>query len=275
MRLIGISGLAGSGKSTAAAALVGSLGFVEVSQADPMKRAVAEWFGWDEDRLWGPSANRSEPDPKYDGLTARKALQFLGTEIGRELYRNVWVDYAIRTAKSILADNVPRAVYERSVGVLDGPSWTPTSRGVVISDVRFRNELDAIQAAGGKVIRIVRPMAGLDGSAAMHASEVEQQGIPDEAFDAVLANAGTIERTHDPARIPDVVRWAREAGLQVSLDLIYGTPGETLDDWRRSLDAVLANAGTVEQLHHSVGTQVAIMLGLTYPPTFDTERKSA
>ena len=37
----------------------------------------------------------------------------------------------------------------------------------------------------------------------------------------------TLERTHDPLRIPDVVRWARDAGLDVSLDLIYGTPGES------------------------------------------------
>ncbi|WP_207457507.1 radical SAM family heme chaperone HemW [Desertivibrio insolitus] len=50
----------------------------------------------------------------------------------------------------------------------------------------------------------------------------------------------TLERTHDPARIPLVVRWAREAGLDVSLDLIYGTPGESLDDWRRSLEHALA-----------------------------------
>ena len=50
----------------------------------------------------------------------------------------------------------------------------------------------------------------------------------------------TLERTHDPARIPLVVAWAREAGLQVSLDLIYGTPGESLDDWRASLDQALA-----------------------------------
>lgn len=50
----------------------------------------------------------------------------------------------------------------------------------------------------------------------------------------------TLERTHDPARIPDVVRWARDAGLAVSLDLIYGTPGESLADWRTSLEAALA-----------------------------------
>jgi oxygen-independent coproporphyrinogen-3 oxidase len=51
----------------------------------------------------------------------------------------------------------------------------------------------------------------------------------------------TLERTHDPANVPQAVAWAREAGFeQVSVDLIYGTPGETLDDWRRSLDQALA-----------------------------------
>ena len=50
----------------------------------------------------------------------------------------------------------------------------------------------------------------------------------------------TLDRTHDPERIPDVVAWARAAGLEVSLDLIYGTPGESLEDWRTSLEAALA-----------------------------------
>ena len=49
----------------------------------------------------------------------------------------------------------------------------------------------------------------------------------------------TLERTHDPSRVPEVVRWARDAGLDASLDLIYGTPGESLDDWRRSVEAAL------------------------------------
>ncbi len=49
----------------------------------------------------------------------------------------------------------------------------------------------------------------------------------------------TLDRTHDPARVPDVVRWARDAGLAVSLDLIYGTPGESLADWRASVEAAL------------------------------------
>ncbi|MGZ4444203.1 MAG: radical SAM family heme chaperone HemW [Nocardioidaceae bacterium] len=52
-----------------------------------------------------------------------------------------------------------------------------------------------------------------------------------------------LDRTHDPRRVPTVVGWARAAGFtQVSLDLIYGTPGESLDDWRASLDQALACA---------------------------------
>jgi oxygen-independent coproporphyrinogen-3 oxidase len=58
------------------------------------------------------------------------------------------------------------------------------------------------------------------------------------AVDHVLR---VLDRTHDPRRVPEVVAWAREAGFaQVSLDLIYGTPGESVADWERSLDAALA-----------------------------------
>jgi len=50
-----------------------------------------------------------------------------------------------------------------------------------------------------------------------------------------------LDRTHDPQRVPLAVGWARDAGFEhVSVDLIYGTPGESLQDWRLSLDAVAA-----------------------------------
>ncbi|AOX67869.1 coproporphyrinogen III oxidase [Curtobacterium sp. BH-2-1-1] len=52
----------------------------------------------------------------------------------------------------------------------------------------------------------------------------------------------TLDRTHDPERVPLVVDAAKQQGLDVSLDLIYSTPGESLDDWRTSLDAALACA---------------------------------
>lgn len=50
----------------------------------------------------------------------------------------------------------------------------------------------------------------------------------------------TLERTHDPAQVPRVVAWAKEAGLTVSLDLIYGTPGESLASWESTLGSALA-----------------------------------
>jgi putative oxygen-independent coproporphyrinogen III oxidase len=49
-----------------------------------------------------------------------------------------------------------------------------------------------------------------------------------------------LDREHQPGRPLDCVRWARAAGFEhVSLDLIYGTPGESDDDWRRSLTAAI------------------------------------
>ena len=52
-----------------------------------------------------------------------------------------------------------------------------------------------------------------------------------------------LDRTHDPLRVPQVVRWARDAGIdQVSLYLSYVTPGESAHDWSASLDAALACA---------------------------------
>ncbi|WP_439690687.1 radical SAM family heme chaperone HemW [Curtobacterium sp. SP.BCp] len=52
----------------------------------------------------------------------------------------------------------------------------------------------------------------------------------------------TLDRTHDPERVPLVVDLAKQQGLDVSLDLIYSTPGESLADWRTSLDAAIACA---------------------------------
>ncbi|HZW43540.1 MAG TPA: radical SAM family heme chaperone HemW [Dermatophilaceae bacterium] len=49
----------------------------------------------------------------------------------------------------------------------------------------------------------------------------------------------TLERTHDPVNVAKAVGAARAAGLKVSVDLIYGTPGESLQDWRTSLDAAI------------------------------------
>ena len=50
-----------------------------------------------------------------------------------------------------------------------------------------------------------------------------------------------LDRVHEPGRPAQCVAWARAAGFEhVSLDLIYGTPGESDEDWRRSLETALA-----------------------------------
>ena len=104
------------------------------------------------------------------------------------------------------------------------------------------------------MLGLVRECFGLEAGA-----EVTTEANPDsvdEAYLAALAQGGftrvsfgmqsavphvlaVLERTHEPARVPAVVRWAARAGLSASLDLIYGAPGESVEDWRRSLDAAV------------------------------------
>lgn len=85
-----------------------------------------------------------------------------------------------------------------------------------------------------------------------------------------------LDRTHDPANVARAVGWAREAGLAVSLDLIYGTPGESVGDWRVSLEAAV----TLEPDHVSAyalvveeGTKLAAQVrrGLVPAPLDDDE----
>lgn len=59
-----------------------------------------------------------------------------------------------------------------------------------------------------------------------------QSAIPE-----VLA---TLERTHNPENLPVVIEAAKKAGLKTSVDLIYGAPGETLEQWKLSLEAAIS-----------------------------------
>lgn len=73
-------------------------------------------------------------------------------------------------------------------------------------------------------------------------AELAEGGVTRVSFgmqSAVPEVLRVLDRTHSPQRVPEAVRWARSAGLKVSLDLIYGTPGESLDQWRTSLEAAL------------------------------------
>lgn len=58
---------------------------------------------------------------------------------------------------------------------------------------------------------------------------------------AVKHVLATLDRTHNPENLLQVTTWAKEVGFsEISVDLIYGTPGESLSDWQTSIDAALA-----------------------------------
>ena len=117
------------------------------------------------------------------------------------------------------------------------PTWLPTADLVGLLD-SVRDELGL--APDAEVTTEANPDSVTpSGLAALRQSGFERISFGmQSAVPHVLA---TLDRTHDPDRVPDAVRWAREAGFErVSLDLIYGTPGESLADWRTSLDAALS-----------------------------------
>ena len=165
MNILGVMGPAGSGKDTLADYICQSMKyrFHRVSLADPLKEFCSAIFGWDRHTLWGPSEERNKVDPDW-GVSPRVALQTLGTEWGRKLHEDLWIKYGLTKA-------------------LDRLRFWP---GVVIPDCRFANEFKAIQQVGGRVVRLKR--AGADGSVGIvgHASEREQQTIPDSALDYTI-----------------------------------------------------------------------------------------
>ena len=84
-----------------------------------------------------------------------------------------------------------------------------------------------------------------------------------------------LERRHTPGRVAEVVGWARAAGFgSVSLDLIYGSPTETLSDWRTSLDAALAlgpDHVSAYSLIVEPGTRLAAQIGRGQVPAPDED----
>lgn len=140
--IIGFVGFIGSGKDTAADYLVNSHGFRRDSFANTLKDAVACVFGWDRTMLEGRTNEAREWREQLDlwwserlgihELTPRWVLQQWGTEVCRKAFHDdIWI-----------------ASLENKL--------RQTRDDIVISDVRFPNEIKAIHAAGGKVIRIKR-----------------------------------------------------------------------------------------------------------------------
>jgi hypothetical protein len=143
-RIIGFTGLAGSGKSTAADRLITAHGWQRVRFSGPLKAMLAA-LGLTDAEIEGD--RKEVPCELLCGRTPRHAMITIGTEWGRDLIGpDLWV-------------RAWRAAVDRM------PAGVP----VVVEDVRFENEAAAVRAAGGVVVRVVRPGTGQ--IAAGHVSE--------------------------------------------------------------------------------------------------------
>jgi hypothetical protein len=136
--IIGLVGFIGSGKGTVGDILE-QKGFIKDSFAKPLKDACAVMFGWSRELLEGDTEMsrkwREEPDSYWSEkfgreFTPREALQKMGTEAGRDVFhKDIWVISLLNRAKG---------------------------KDVVVTDVRFQNEIEYIQDNGGIVIRVKR-----------------------------------------------------------------------------------------------------------------------
>ena len=157
MKILGIAGNKGAGKTTLADSLrVATSGrCVPMALADPIKDICVDVLGLRREQCHGTEADKNTPT-EYKArqlpaegsagnaiLTARQVMQRLGTEVFRRIDPLIWAKVLLRRASRLLPDEI-----------------------AVVHDVRFPDEADAINDAGGKVIWLNRGIGG-DG----HASE--------------------------------------------------------------------------------------------------------
>lgn len=160
--IIGIHGVAGAGKDTAAVPFL-EHGYRKVSFADAIKDALNSMMGWHH-AMWENREWKETPQPLL-GMSPRDMALSLGTTWGRDTVDpDIWIKLAIAKA-----DQIP----------------------AVIPDVRFENEAQAIRDAGGVIIEVVRPDNPFP--KINHKSEVR---LPPELIDFSIINNGSVDDLH-------------------------------------------------------------------------------
>lgn len=166
MIVIGFVGTKGVGKDTAADILVTKLGFVRRKFAQPIKDACSILFQIPESHFEGPE---KEIVVEKHGMSPRQMMQLVGTDMFRHMVNaDFWLHH-----------------------FHDWCTHQPVNTRVVVTDLRFQNEVDAVKRLGGLVVRIVRSSG--TGRHLAKDSHVTETGIAHlTGVDAQLDNDGDI-----------------------------------------------------------------------------------
>lgn len=174
--IIGIVGDKGSGKSEVKKVLVEEFSFVDEPFAATLKAMLSCIPGIPRECIYGDDRAKMRPLEMLGGKTSRYAQQTIGTEWGRDLFGQ---DFWVRIWK-----------YR-----LDGKR-----ANVVADDVRFVEEMDAVLALGGKLIKIVRPWWGNLERYDSHRSEALAKAWYGADFHHVIVNNGTVDELRAKVR---------------------------------------------------------------------------
>ena len=180
MKIVGFTGRKFHGKDTAAKKLINDEGYIHLSFAEPIKQISKILFSFDDEQLYG---NKREVIDERWKITPREAMQYLGTEIFREKIQELIPDIGVNFWVRSVQNKISKLKVEN-----------PDVK-IVITDVRFQNELDMIREFGGKVIRVKRNID--NGINQTHASEIY---IDTMNVDYEIENNGTIEELHDKVK---------------------------------------------------------------------------
>jgi hypothetical protein len=170
--LIGLTGFAGHGKTTATNMLK-TFNFYEYAFADPLKRGCMEMFGLTEEQCFDDKL-KNIIDP-YWGVSPREVLQKVGTELFRNQLKNAIPNINLGESGILWIRNFEK-YYE-----------TNKSKNIIVSDVRNIDEAQIIKKLGGFMIRIHNPRIKMKDAYRNHASE---QMINKIKYDCHLMNDG-------------------------------------------------------------------------------------